>query len=714
MSQNQMRAIDLFSGCGGLSLGFDAFSTPDGHRPFRTVLALDNWPAATKIFNQNFAKLNDGKVSSVGRVADLSWFDHPSEALLYYLVHLAHTTNEPLLTEALQDIGVSEFLKSVYRLDITIGRRLADISASASYQEAFKAIDQKVFSLAAFKSAMNRLHLGSLKDLRLSGGSLPWTEECSRVAQDDDHVNRESLVPVEAYLKSAERIWDQFSDQILKSASKTGRGQHSHNASRMASLAGFLGETTWSSEVREAWIHWYASRLSLREEFCLSNYNRFRALYTDDRRVQLVLGGPPCKGFSRIGRAVIRELRAQGAHAWASDQFGDERNALMYRYVIFLEALLPDVFVFENVSNFASTLKTPNGELNAPQVLEELISSLDCQGRKYSVAAEVIKAKQHGIPQARERYIMCGVSSAQGDLDPVALISIPQSSGMVSLGDAIGGLREAKIFSRSETSTAALSVALDYHSQGLPEALARYLLWVRGPDPLSGECPQKVDSHIYREPRADDKALYGMLAPGVRWMDLKVPKARSLQTISGLIDEIVSALDSDRRTEALEIRIDEARKMLSDSFALRLILEQISSDLGEEHHLLSDGYLANGSGQHGDWLERLSASKPCKTIVAHIGKDTYGYVHPYEDRPITIREAARIQTFPDWFSFLGVGVVDAYSMIGNAVPPLLARAFAERIWTSLSGELVLQQPFLAKRKTIQHRLALEIFDKQTG
>jgi len=57
------------------------------------------------------------------------------------------------------------------------------------------------------------------------------------------------------------------------------------------------------------------------------------------------------------------------------------------------------------------------------------------------------------------------------------------------------------------------------------------------------------------------------------------------------------------------------------------------------------GVLAKGVDNHGDWLERLSPERPSKTIVAHIGKDTYGYVHPYQPRALSVREAARVQSF---------------------------------------------------------------------
>jgi site-specific DNA-cytosine methylase len=76
-----------------------------------------------------------------------------------------------------------------------------------------------------------------------------------------------------------------------------------------------------------------------------------------------------------------------------------------------------------------------------------------------------------------------------------------------------------------------------------------------------------------------------------------------------------------------------------------------------------------------------------------MAKDTYAYVHPSEPRTLSVREAARIQTFPDWFCFGGLGLVDAFRAVGNAVPPLLTYQFAGQVarllWASdvsVSGE----------------------------
>jgi site-specific DNA-cytosine methylase len=129
-------------------------------------------------------------------------------------------------------------------------------------------------------------------------------------------------------------------------------------------------------------------------------------------------------------------------------------------------------------------------------------------------------------------------------------------------------------------------------------------------------------------------------------------------------------------------------ELVEDNLALRLILEETATRFRlSEQHLLHPSYLKNRSGTHGDWLERLAGDRPSKTVVAHIGKDTYGYIHPSETRPITLREAARLQAFPDAFSFAGSGVVDAYTAIGNAVPPLLACVY-QKLSLGRSGDEV--------------------------
>ena len=76
--------------------------------------------------------------------------------------------------------------------------------------------------------------------------------------------------------------------------------------------------------------------------------------------------------------------------------------------------------------------------------------------------------------------------------------------------------------------------------------------------------------------------------------------------------------------------------------------------------------------------KRLEENRPSHTLVAHLSKDTYSHIHPTEPRGISVREAARIQSFPDDF-FFDCSMGDAYKQIGNAVPPLLAYAVAKSV-----------------------------------
>lgn len=85
-----------------------------------------------------------------------------------------------------------------------------------------------------------------------------------------------------------------------------------------------------------------------------------------------------------------------------------------------------------------------------------------------------------------------------------------------------------------------------------------------------------------------------------------------------------------------------------------------------------------------DRLKRLDLSKPSWTVLAHIGMDGYMYIHPSQNRTLSVREAARLQSFPDSFVFLG-NMREQYVQVGNAVPPLLAERIAQSL-LSIAGE----------------------------
>lgn len=84
-----------------------------------------------------------------------------------------------------------------------------------------------------------------------------------------------------------------------------------------------------------------------------------------------------------------------------------------------------------------------------------------------------------------------------------------------------------------------------------------------------------------------------------------------------------------------------------------------------------------------DRLKKLVHTNPSWTVIAHIGMDGYMYIHPEELRTLSVREAARIQSFPDDFVFLG-NQQQVYVQVGNAVPPLLAHALGKSVLVALN------------------------------
>ena len=86
----------------------------------------------------------------------------------------------------------------------------------------------------------------------------------------------------------------------------------------------------------------------------------------------------------------------------------------------------------------------------------------------------------------------------------------------------------------------------------------------------------------------------------------------------------------------------------------------------------------------GDKYFRLSWDKPSRSVTAHLAKDGYWYIHPEQDRTLSVREAARVQTFPDDFRFSG-SMTSRFTQIGNAVPPMLARSVGGAVRDALEG-----------------------------
>lgn len=677
--------VDIFSGCGGLSLGFDLLQ--DG-RHFRTVMALDNEPAPIATFNRNIASGDPG--APVGRVADLTEFLNETEFLTFYLCHAAKVLEDQSIAEALATLDQGAFpvfLDEIARVDRTYLEQLNSVRASPVWREACASLDRQALSQTSVVHFHDQLALPrpSLKVAAMP--QILWHE------QWDDRPKRARSLKAcpDHWTALARQEWEAEIASLSARGAAEGRGQLSASARRVGLFTQFL-ETEAMAEVRDIWIAWRGARLGLRET--LFGSARFgagaRSLYNERARVSVLVGGPPCQGFSRIGRGKIRSLAEAAVHAQVDAEAGDARNLLFQRYVMVLGALRPDVFLFENVQHFQSVVKVNGVDFQATEVLAEAISNMSDGAVCYEVASNVLDASRHGIPQARQRYFMAGVRAPDSTTDAgiaaqSCLTLRREREAPLSL--ALAGLPQPGI-AGGDARTGDVMAA-----QSLLESCALehpFLEWIRHPRPGTKGPPLSVDAHAARAARADDAAFFALMGPGRRWMDYRADQAPTIEALAALLDGLLDIPpDAWSKMQGAVGRaggqlldrtvLEDLRARVDGSLSLRLLLEHAGERLGSSHHLLTESYLAKRDGNHGDWVARMDPSRPSKTMVSHMGKDTYAYVHPFSPRTISVREAARIQSFPDWFSFGDAALTDAFKMIGNAVPPMLSNAIAAKV-----------------------------------
>ncbi|WP_160296783.1 DNA (cytosine-5-)-methyltransferase [Sphingomonas sp. ERG5] len=684
--------VDIFSGCGGLSLGFDLFG---GGEHYRTILALDIQPAPIATLNRNAVLMGHGD-HPVGRTTDLTEFMNEAEVLALYLQHAGGALGDPNLLgslKRLQSGAFPAFLDSIARADQIFLEQLNEVRAGAAWRDAYDQIDQQALSQTSVINFHDQLRLPRPSSKVATMPPILWSEHSGDLGKARTPKPRIDM----ARLQQAQWEWDEQVASVSLKQEARGRGQLNASARRVSAFVRFL-ETPGMEAVRQVWLRWRARRLVLRSTLFEDEMfgAGLRELYLQSAKVSVLVGGPPCQGFSRIGRGKIRSLRDARVHAHGSAEAGDARNLLFQQYVMVLGALRPDVFVFENVQHFQSVVKADGVEFQATDVLAEAIANMSDGEANYRVSSDVLDASRYGVPQNRQRYFMTGVL-ARADVEAAGKDALScldlRRDREAPLSLALAGLPAPAVAGGTVKSGSAMSERVLVDETALGEH--PFVKWVRQPRPGTTSPPLSVDAHAARAPRADDAAFFALMGPGKRWMDYRADDSKTIAELSGVIRSLLAL--SERHYDQLAKVTTEAGEPMRDreglrnlqsringSLPLRLLLEQAGEKLGAPHHLLGEGYLAKQEGNHGDWVSRMDASRPAKTMVSHMNKDTYAYVHPSAPRTISVREAARIQSFPDWFSFGDAALTDAFKMIGNAVPPMLSHAIAGRVAHVLS------------------------------
>lgn len=288
--------------------------------------------------------------------------------------------------------------------------------------------------------------------------------------------------------------------------------------------------------------------------------------------IDIIIGGPPCQGFSRL-------------NYWDKDRDNDPRNQLFYQYLRFVEELQPKALLIENVKN-ALVAKNGYVPLNVTRFLEDI---------GYTVNYSIVCASDFGVPQNRYRAIFVALKKEYGKFDFDALIKYKKET--VSVEEAISDIQSIEEEAKK-------------HEQGtvffLPPPQSDYQKIMQAPN---GE----LHNHMIYYPAANVQAMMKFVPEGGNWRC--VPK------------EMFKSQRTNRYT---------------------------------------------------NYLRRLKNNEPSITIDT--GHNVY--FHPIFDRVPTIRESARLQSFPDTFIFTG-NKGEQFRQVGNAVPPLMAEALARAIMDTI-------------------------------
>jgi DNA (cytosine-5)-methyltransferase 1 len=353
----------------------------------------------------------------------------------------------------------------------------------------------------------------------------------------------------------------------------------------------------------------------------------------------VLIGGPPCQAYSLAGRS-----RRVG-----DPSFKDDHKHVLYReYLNIIAKFAPVVFVMENVKGMLSS------QHEGGRIFERIKEDLESPraGLRYEIrslvvpvaAADlqpadfVIRAEEHGIPQRRHRVILMGVREDLADRQSAVL----EKYATVSLKAAIGDLPAV----RSRLSPlSADSVAAWQDARLVAAALAG----AKSPDASS--VPELGDPHwVGHRPRVEGPLGEWLVDPDLEGITLHEARRH----MRGDLERYAYLAYMARRGKFPKVMDLPAHLMPNHRNAAR-----------------PDAPFA-------DRFRVQPWASPSTTVVSHIAKDGHYYIHPdpMQMRSLTVREAARLQTFPDNYLFVG-NRTQQYHQVGNAVPPLLARQIGQ-------------------------------------
>lgn len=434
-------------------------------------------------------------------------------------------------------------------------------------------------------------------------------------------------------------------------------------------LNGNLSRNELFESYKEIYESAFQETLQGPSELGKDNYNihtRVKELTKIHHGPKILIGGPPCQAYSLAGRS-----RNAGNKNYVAEK--DHRHFLYKEYLQVLSIAKPDIFVMENVRGIL-TAKVEN-QLIFPKILNDLKNPSKISGseacpsyRIYSLVEKteetdksshdnlnyLIKSEEFGIPQARHRVILLGV---RDDIHQIPDVLNKTTYEKVTVEQAISDLPKLR-------SGLSKQVDCSYSWQKVVSKNAEKLSKLKniGIDVNQNDLQpyvglkRKETLHKYKSSnQLPDHLRKWILDPEMNLV---------------LNHETRGHMESD---------------LLRYSFcALYGQQKAVSPKAGNFPIELAPQHQNWNSGSYNDRFRVQVSIREATTITSHISKDGHYFIHydPQQCRSLTVREAARLQTFPDNYIFEG-NRTNQYTQVGNAVPPFLAHQISEIVFTLL-------------------------------
>ena len=429
------------------------------------------------------------------------------------------------------------------------------------------------------------------------------------------------------------------------------------------------------------------------------------------KRDWVLIGGPPCQAYSLVGRS-----RNRGKKDYRIED--DPRSHLYREYLEVIAEHSPSVFLMENVKGMLSAkldgervferiirdLRRPKaalgrtGRQNDQDVRYEVVPAVRPDGSLFGIDTTdehdfVVRSERFGVPQNRHRVILLGIRSdileASNSYKHRDWYLESDSNHPSTVGDVIADLPPLASFLSTLTDPDGRRVKADgtlFELRGFMAGAFRdgkpghAWKWLKKYSNI-GPQERKISQMVQVTARRISKASAGDGKPFIPHNSGLLLETNPLH--EWLSDPRLGGVANHESRRHLDM--DLVRYLFAACFAKVKLKTPGLVDFPDE---LIPEHKSAGTGHFNDRFRVQCQDQAATTVTSHISKDGHYFIHPkpIQCRSLTVREAARIQTFKDNYFFCGKRTAQ-FHQVGNAVPPFLARQLAGSVWKLLEGTI---------------------------